>query len=300
MQATPIFLDHSAATRSSLCLDLGDKQQVIVAEVLTALEADRLDLPVLPDMAFKVRALLDDPDSSVGQFVQLISTDLTITLFIMKAANIAAFSNGQRVGNLRDAVLRLGYRMLYSMVLNITLTQLFQAHSLLINQKLKKLWERSRIVAANSYVLAQKKRHLKPEDAVLAGLVHEIGALPLYLYADRYYPEIDEETLESLISTFSAPISLKLLQSWNFPDELIDVVADKIDLRCTPRSDRADYVDVVSMANLQMQGESKVVEWRNVLAAERLGYYAGDCKNFFVNHAEQFVAIKGMLGMSMA
>lgn len=285
---------------SPLLSSLSVKQKLIVSEVLAALEADQLDLPVLPDMAFKVRSLLDDPDSSTGQFVQLISTDLAITLYIMKAANIAAFSNGQRVGNLHDAILRLGYRMLYSMVLSITLEKLFQAHSPLINQKLQDLWKRSRIVAANSYVVALKKKHLKPEDAMLAGLIHEIGALPLYLYADRHYPEIDEATLENLVGIFSAPVGLKMLQIWNFPDELIDVVADKMDMRRIVQSDKADYVDVVKMANLQRQETSKTVEWINVFAAERLGCYPGDCKNFFANHAEQFAAVKGMLGMSMA
>lgn len=285
---------------SPLLSSLSVKQKLIVSEVLAALEADQLDLPVLPDMAFKVRSLLDDPDSSTGQFVQLISTDLAITLYIMKAANIAAFSNGQRVGNLHDAILRLGYRMLYSMVLSITLEKLFQAHSPLINQKLQDLWKRSRIVAANSYVVALKNKHLKPEDAMLAGLIHEIGALPLYLYADRHYPEIDEATLENLVGIFSAPVGLKMLQIWNFPDELIDVVADKMDMRRIVQSDKADYVDVVKMANLQRQETSKTVEWINVFAAERLGCYPGDCKNFFANHAEQFAAVKGMLGMSMA
>lgn len=291
---------HFRNLSSSLHSPLKVKQNLIVSEVLAALEADRLDLPVLPEMAFKVRSLLDDPDSSTGQFVQLISTDLAITLYIMKAANIAAFSNGQRVGNLHDAILRLGYRMLYSMVLNITLGKLFQARSPLINQKLHDLWKRSRTVAANSYVVAQNNKHLKPEDAMLAGLIHEIGALPLYLYADRHYPEIDEATLGGLVEAFAAPVSLKMLQVWNFPDELIDVVADQMGLRRIAQSDKADYVDVVTVANLQMQVTSRAVEWRNNLAAERLGRYPGDCKNFLANNAEQFAAVKGMLGMSMA
>jgi HD-like signal output (HDOD) protein len=177
---------------------LTEKQQAIVNEVLSALSSDQLDLPVLPDMALKIQALLEDPDSSIGQFVQLISTDLGVILHIMKAANIAAFSNGQRVSNLNDAILRLGYRMLYSIIMNITLTKLFQAESAVVNDKLAALWEYSREVAANCYVLAQKNKYLKPEDAMLAGLIHDIGALPLYLYADRHYPEIDPATLENL------------------------------------------------------------------------------------------------------
>ncbi len=276
------------------------EQQAIVDEVLAALEADQLDLPVLPDMALKVRNLLGDPNSSTSLFVQLISTDLAISLYIIKAANSAAFSNGHPVGNLHDAIPRLGYRMLYSMVMDITLTKLFHARSPLINQKLKELWAHSRIVAVNSYVLAQRQKHLKPEDAMLAGLVHDIGALPLYLYADRHHPEIAPATLEELISKLSAPIGIKLLQSWNFPAELIDVIAGHENHRRITLSDVADYVDVVTMANLQMKETAQTVEWRNVFAAERLGYYPGDCRNFLSSHAEQFAAVNDMLGIGVA
>jgi len=275
-------------------------QQAIIDEVLAALEADKLDLPVLPDMARKVRDLLDDPDGSLEQFVQLLSTDLSISLYIIKAANSAAFWKGRAVGNLHDAIPRLGYRMLYSMVVSITMTKLFQAKSPLINQKLKELWEHSRIVAANCYVLALQHKRLNPEDAVLAGLVHDIGALPLYLYADRHYPEIDQATLEDLISKSSVSVGAKLLRSWNFPNALIDVVVEHNNLRRLTHSGVADYVDVVTMANLQMQGAANTVPWKNVFAAERLGYYVSDCKNFLSNHTKQLSAAYDMLGIDVA
>jgi HD-like signal output (HDOD) protein len=291
-----IYSDRSAGSPTRA--ELSHQQQIIILEILDALEADRLDLPLLPDMAFKVRALLDDPDSSISQIEKLLSSDLTISLYLIKAANSAAFSTGQPVSNLHEAIPRLGLQMLYTIVMNITLTKLFKAQSPLINQKLNELWERSRIVAANCYVLAQQKKHLKPEVAMLAGLTHAIGSLPLYLYADRCYPEIDADSLEKLINTFSDPISFRLLQSWNFPDELIDVIANQLGLRHALQSGEADYVDVVTMANLHAQKNPPSVEWRNVFAAERLGYYPGDCKKFFAHHVEELAMANSLLGLA--
>ncbi|MDX8399172.1 MAG: HDOD domain-containing protein [Gallionellaceae bacterium] len=271
------------------------KQQAIVVDVLAELEADQLDLPVLPEVVIKIREILADPDSSTGQLVQLLSTDLVISLYLIKAANSAAYSSGRPVGNLHEAIPRLGLKMLYSMVMNIALTKLFKAKSPLIKNKLAELMDRSHKVAANCYVLAKKKKHLKPEDAMLAGLVHEIGALPLYLYADRHCPEIDSETLENLINIFSAPIGFRLLQNWNFPDELVDVVSAQLDMRFKPQSDVVDYVDVVTMAKLQTQKSSESFTWTNVLSAERLGYYSGDCRDFLANHTEQFAEVNNLL-----
>ena len=309
MPYSPLFVVHpkkqdpeppSQIDQHDAVITLTDKQRLIVGELLEALEADQLELPVLPEMALKVRTLLDDPDCSTGQFVKLLSTDLAISLYLIKVANSAALFNGKPVGNLYDAIHRLGYQMLYSMVINITLTKLFKAKSPLINQKLHELWERSRIVAANSYVLAHKKKYLKPEDAILAGLINEIGAMPLYLYTDRLYPEIDIQSLELLIRIFSAPIGFRLLKSWNFPNTLINIVSNQINFRVIPKTEQADLVDVVTMANLQMQSASKKIVWTNVPAAERLGFYSGDCDFFFANNAEQFAAISNLLGLGSA
>ena len=270
-------------------------EQAIAADVLTALEADQLDLPILPDMALKIHNLLKNPYVSIDHIARLVSTDPAISMNIMKVANSALLSNGHSVGNLRDAIFRLGYRMLRSLVMNITITKLFQASSPLINQQLRKLWEHSREVAANCYVLAFQHRHFSPEQAMLAGLVHDIGGLPLCLYADHYHSYIDLATLEGLIRKFSAPIGTKLLQSWNFPPDLVEAVSGHENLHRTNSSGLADYADIVTMANLQTQKTVKSIAWENVSAAARLGYNAMDCQNFLSSHADKLAVVQAML-----
>lgn len=270
-------------------------EQAIAADVLAALEADKLELPILPDMALKIRNMLDNPNVSTDHFVRALSAELVISMHIIKTANSAALSNGHPVGNLHDAIFRLGYRMLHSLVMNITMTKLFKASSPLISEQLKKLWEHSREVAANSYVLAKQHRHLSPELAMLAGLVHDIGALPLCHYADRHHSHLDQATLEGLTNKFAATISTKLLQRWNFPDELVKAVSDHDNLQRPNDSGLADYADVLTMANLQIYGTSKFVAWENVRAAARLGYNATGCQNFLSDHTEQLAVAQGML-----
>ena len=270
-------------------------EQAIAADVLAALETDKLDLPAMPDMALKIRNMLDNPNVSTDHLVRALSVDPVISMHIIKAANSAVLSNGYQVGNLREAITRLGYRMLRSLVMNITLTKLFQASSPLINQQLKKLWEHSRDVAANCYVLARQHRHLSPEQAMLTGLVHDIGTLPLCLYADRHHSYLDQTTLERLIHKFSTTISTKLLQSWHFTAKLIEAVSGHDNPHRTNDEGVADYVDVLTMANLQMQETAKSIAWENVHAAAKLGFNAMDCQSFLSSHAEQLAVAQGML-----
>src|SRR5574340_1724783 len=71
-------------------------EHAIVAAIHESLEAQRLDLPTLPDMAIKIQELIDDPDVSADKIVNLLSTDPAISAYIIKAANSAALSNATR------------------------------------------------------------------------------------------------------------------------------------------------------------------------------------------------------------
>lgn len=275
-----------------------EQQRVIAAEVFAALEAGTLELPTLPDVALKIRSMIDDPNVSAEGVVRLLSADPAISAQIIKAANSSAFSNGSPVQDLRTAISRLGYRLLHTMVITITMNQLFKSNNRIITQKLKQVWDHSSEVAAISYVLALQQRHLKPELAMLAGLVHDIGALPLCMYASRHHPELDQEHLEGLVRRFHTETGTALLEKWNFPAELVEVVVHHENLQRMPGSDLADYSDVVTVANLMKPTMVKFVAWENVSALGRLGLSANHCQNFFTSHAEQLHVAHELLGIN--
>ncbi len=277
-----------------------EQQQAVAAEVFAALESGRLELPTLPDMAIKIRKTIDDPNVSAEVLIRLLSTDPSISAQIIKTANCAAFSGGTPANDLRSAVSRLGYRMLRNMVMIITMSKLFKVGSPVVSQEMKKLWDHSREVAANSYVLALHQKHLKPEQAMLAGLVHDLGALPLYIYADRFHPLLDAETLEGLIRRFHTEVGVKLLESWHFPSEIVRVVAQHGNLQRMTADGISDYIDVVSVANLMMPTTAKFVAWENVRAIDRLGYSPGQCQNFLTTYADQLSAVREMLGFAQS
>jgi HD-like signal output (HDOD) protein len=276
------------------------QQEAVAAEVFAALAKGRLELPTLPEMALKIREAIDDPNVSAETLIRLLTTDPSISAQIIKTANSAAFSNGNPVNDLRTAISRLGYRMLRNMVMLITMSKLFKAGSPIISQELQRLWDHSREVAANSYVLALHQKHLKPDQAMLAGLVHDLGSLPLCIYADRHHPRLDKETLEGLIRKFHTEVGARLLENWLFPSEIVEIVSQHENLQRTTADGLADYIDVVAVANLMMPTTAKFVAWENVHAAKRLGYSTSQCQNFLSTHAEQISVVREMLGFSVS
>ncbi len=276
------------------------QQQAIAAEVLAALESGTLELPTLPEVALKIRDAIDDPNVSAQSIVRLLSTDPVISAQIIRTANSAAFSNGNPVNDVSAAVTRLGYRMLRNLVMVIAMEKLFKVSSPIINRELQELWAHSREVAANSYVLALHQKHLKPEQAMLAGMMHDLGALPLCIYGERHHPRLDQHTLEGLIRRFHTEVGAKLLTAWHFPQDVVDVVAEHENLQRVSPGGQADYIDVVTVANLMLPGRAKFVAWENVRAAKALGYTPAQCRDFLDTHAEQLAVVREILGFTSA
>jgi HD-like signal output (HDOD) protein len=274
--------------------------QVLLGHILDAIENDSLVLPTLPDVAIKLQELIDNPNVSADEIVLTLSSDPFISAQLIKSANGAAFADKRLVENVRGAISRLGYRQVRNLVMAITMNKMFSAKNPVINKKMKSVWEHSREVAAASYVLAARQPHLSPDQAMLAGLVHEIGVLPLCLHIEKTHAQIADETLHELLQKCSATIGTKLLKKWNFPNDLVTVIAEHEKLqRDSINIPRADYSDVITIANLHYSSTPDApIAWHEITSVQRLGLSEEECANFLETYAERIAAVAEMLGIS--
>jgi HD-like signal output (HDOD) protein len=223
--------------------------------VVDALTHDRLTLPTLPEVALRISDMSRREDVSVNLLAAEIAKDPAMAVRLLRVANSAiAQANGRRIDNLAQAVTRLGLQMTRLLVTGLAVEHLFVSKSPWLQQRLRRSWTRSTEVAALAQVLAKNCTVLKPEIAMLAGLVHEIGVLPVLRLAESQ-PELSESpaALDSVLRRLSARVGRLVLQAWNFPEALIDVPYYQEDIYRT-HSGPADYLDVVIVAVLQLQG----------------------------------------------
>lgn len=274
--------------------------QALLEQIIAAIENDTLVLPTLPDIAIKIQHLIDEPNVTAEQIVRALASDPVISAQLIKAANSAAYADKRPVENVRGAVSRLGYRQLRNLVMMLTMNKMFYAKSPLLDKYMKTTWQHSREVASISYVLALRQPHLSPDQAMLAGLVHEIGILPLCLHIETSRLQISENALEELIQKCSSTIGTKLLQKWNFPNDVTSVIAEheklERDSSCMPRP---DYTDIISIANLQADpAHAATIEWQHIAAVKRLGLSEDECQNFIALYAARIATIAEMLGIT--
>ena len=115
---------------------------------------------------------------------------------------------------------------------------------------LEELWQHSVQVAAFSYVIAKKLTRINPDEAMLAGLLHDIGKFYI-LTSSKEYPELfnEPQVLADLMAVWHTGVGNAILDAWDFSEDITTAADDHEDLYRS-HFGPADLVDVVLVANL--------------------------------------------------
>ncbi|PIE43654.1 MAG: histidine kinase [Gammaproteobacteria bacterium] len=250
--------------------DIADK---IKAAILKAVDNDALVLPTLPEVALKVREIVEDPDSSIGQIVDVISNDAALTARIIRVCNSPLLRGNREITGLNMAVNRLGMQYTSNLAIGLAMEQMFQATSEMIDKKMRESWQHSTEIAGICHVLCQHYTKLKPDQATLAGLIHQIGILPILRFVEDRGIRINSIILDNVIDAIHPQIGARILEKWDFPTELKNVPVDYLDFE--RKGAKADYADIVLVANLQSLAGTDhpftQLDWTKFSAFSRLG-----------------------------
>ena len=251
-----------------------DLAQRVQDELLELLEKDQLVLPTLPEVALRVREAAEDPDVSIPHLVKEISNDAALSARLIKVVNSPLLRTRNEITDLGMAVGRLGIAYTANLATGLAMQQMFQATSELIDQKMRAVWNRSTEVAGISHVLCRHYTRLKPDQATLGGLVHQIGVLPILSYAEEHDELLaNPDTLDQVIDRIHAVIGDRILEAWDFPVPLRHIPSQHLDF--TRNSDQVDYADIVQVALLQsLSGPDHPLaslDWAEVPAFAKLG-----------------------------
>ncbi len=226
-----------------------DPGEGLFYQLVADLMDDRLELPSMPDMALKVRTAIEEREAGAQDVARIIQADPTLAARLIQMANGAAYAGTGRVDALGPAITRLGLRCTREMVIAVTLRSVFSSRHPLINQRMTELWMHSAFVAATCQVMAQRLGGFDPGRALLAGLVHDIGVIPMLTNAG-HYPELvaNPPLLQRTIGAHRGQVGAMILRRWNFTEELVNVplLAEE----WHREAESADYSDLVLAAQL--------------------------------------------------
>jgi len=224
-----------------------------VTELGVALAADDFELPPFPDSALRVQQCVNDPNSDVNQLAAIVASEPTLAARLLRMANSAMMRRGPiEVTDLNTAISRVGMAMVQNLAVAHVAREAFQCPpGSPSNDELNALRRHSVKVATISYVLGRYCPFGgKPEEAMLAGLLHAVGKFYIYARAAGF-PELfqDRRTLDGFVARWHTGVARAIVESWGFPQTVAHGV-DEQEVKSRHRAGAADLSDVLFLANL--------------------------------------------------
>jgi signal transduction histidine kinase/HD-like signal output (HDOD) protein len=189
-------------------------------------------LPAMPQILIKLLAHLQADDLGMPELAALVAKDAGMTGKILSVAHSSAYHRGARQPNLEQAMVALGTDMIKTLVISDSVFQTFNSFPNSGATDLRAFWKQSLLAAVLARDLARHINYSQPEEAYLAGLLHNVGRLALLATAPKEYgfnfSARDDEDLcaveQRTLQITHAEAGAWLIERWQLDSFLADAV----------------------------------------------------------------------------
>ncbi len=247
----------------------------IAEEIRAEIRDERIQLPTLPEVALEVRDAVENDSADAETIARMVAKDPALAARLLQVANSPVYGARQGIDSLQQAITRMGLKTVRSLVVSLAMKQIFQATSDALDDQFRATWDDSLQVAAISRMLADNVPELDKEQAMLGGLIHNIGALPILAKLDEWLgQDADLGLITSLVDELAPEVGTQILRHWHFNPSLAAIPTACVDLSYDPGS-AATYADLVLVARLQhlaaKGAAAAVADWSVVPAFAKVG-----------------------------
>jgi HD-like signal output (HDOD) protein len=151
----------------------GKDPQKIITDAINTIS----HIATLPEITLKIIELVDNPRSTAQDLNKLISNDPALVARILKVVNSAFYGLPGQIGSINRAIVLLGLNAVKNIVIAASLAKLFRGGRVSPHFSAKDLWTHSIAVGVFSKMIVVKINNTLPDEAFLAGLIHDMGIL---------------------------------------------------------------------------------------------------------------------------
>ncbi len=200
-------------------IDLTSK---LVAQLRTA----EIRIPPYPAVAVSLDRLSRDPRATVTAVAAIVATDAALAATVLRHATSASLKSSAPL-TLEAAVGKLGLDELTRVVIATTVGVVANAPGPLAMLR-RDEWRRSLLAAMFSRELAAR-RNVPRDQAFLAGLLHDFGAIVVLACLDSFgsarLPMLSEATWRRLVEDLHVEFGVIVAARWQLPEPIAEVVA---------------------------------------------------------------------------
>lgn len=185
------------------------------------------------DVLEEVREVLYDPNSTLTQVGNVLEKDPDLISRLLRLANSAFYGFPTRIDSVSNAISMIGIQQVQDLVTASSVIELFEGVS---PEKLnmESFWRHSLACGVVARTLAISRRSSRPEQFFVAGLLHDIGRLILYIRSPKNTRKIFSRYEEGnallidverdVLGFDHTQIGEELTRTWNFPPHLVNAI----------------------------------------------------------------------------
>jgi HD-like signal output (HDOD) protein len=222
----------------------------------------RIQLASFPDVYYRIDEVLKDSKSSASHLADVISKDASLSAKLLMLANSAFYGVPSKVDTITKAVTFIGTKEISTLAMGILAIRVFEGIPVQFID-MKAFWTHSVACGAFASTLAQRKTGLSEERFFVAGLLHDIGRLIMFLglplnmtYAigqSRKNGTPLFSTEEEILGYDHSEVGELLLEKWNFPLTLKHAVRYHHDPVHSPHPLESSIIHVADIMALAFQ-----------------------------------------------
>jgi HD-like signal output (HDOD) protein len=218
-----------------------------LSDLARELSAGRIDLPSFPDAVARVQHVLSDDSITSERIARVVSSDAGLAARILTMANSTLLHRGgSPVTDLKIAVTRIGHDSIRAAALAYATAQVRHAADLAhIRNDLERIWQEGVRVAALAHAMAKESKLMRPDEALLAGLLHNIGKV--YIIARTPKGAVQVHIDDAVLRDWHPGIGQALIENWKLPEEIAAAVGGQNDVERSHAAP-ADLQDLLIVA----------------------------------------------------
>jgi HD-like signal output (HDOD) protein/CheY-like chemotaxis protein len=205
---------------------LGSKKIEIMVNYVTGLMA-------FPFTVARVLQLAESEKSAASDLAKVIQTDAVISAQLLKISNSVLFASiNRRIGSVKDAIIRVGFRETKRLVMSMSVMKLFSNTNKNFGFDRTDFWYHSLVCGIIAERLAKQLGTVNMEEAFLTGILHDFGILLL----DEFFPEVFSKVLEettdkgqqfivsekAVLGVTHNDMIAELFAKWKLPESVTD------------------------------------------------------------------------------
>lgn len=217
------------------------------------------NLPALPSVYYEIIEEFSKEDYSLSVIAELISSDIGLTVEILKMVNSAYFGLNETISSAHQAVTLLGGEIVKGLILTAHISRSFTLEEQTFSIE---TWEdHSLLTGIFCKAIAEYENMSKDQTelAFVCGILHDVGRIILATaFPEKYQKVVEistatkrplEEVEKEVIGATHSTVGAYLLGLWGLPNTLVESVAT----HHTPskfHGEERDFVQILHLADL--------------------------------------------------